>query len=195
MIHRGPETAERRMVNGAAVQETVESGSQDPTSIQYRYGLRRLSSLTRPEGPIGRYRPLQFRKKETEPAWMLSGGGSLIAMATWDRAEMGGVHYPKIDYQDLYYTRRRSRRRRSARSTRSIRRFSRPREARIPLREVEVLARRGAPTMAKKAWANAASGTMPWMISFSVDHVPEGAKAVRVIFMPISEAIASTRSW
>src|SRR3569623_531503 len=86
-----------------AVQETVDRVSQIDVD-QYRYGFEtQIESEKAPRG-LTEDTVRFISAKKNEPAWMLEW--RLEAFRRWKTMEeptWARVHYPKIDYQDLYY--------------------------------------------------------------------------------------------
>jgi len=85
-----------------AVQETVDRVRRIDVD-QIDMDLRRLSSPTRPHAAVGRYRPLHLGKEERAGLDAGVAAGGLSPLADHEGAGWARVHYPKIDYQDLYY--------------------------------------------------------------------------------------------
>src|SRR5674476_1310517 len=108
-----------------AVQETVEQVRRIDVD-QYKYGfVTDIESEKAPKG-LSEDTVRFISAKKNEPEWMLAW--RLEAYKRWltmREPSWARVNYPKIDYQNAYYFRRR-RRTRWPRSTRSIRKFSRP---------------------------------------------------------------------
>lgn len=87
----------------AAVEATIEHVKRIDVD-QYKYGFTTdIESIKAPKGhseDIVRY----ISERKNEPAWMLEW--RLDAYRRWlvmSEPEWAKVHYPKIDYQDLYY--------------------------------------------------------------------------------------------
>src|ERR1051326_602429 len=86
-----------------AVQETVERVRRIDVD-QYRYGFETLIESDKAPRGLSEDTVRFISAKKNEPAWMLEW--RLEAYRRWlTLAEPGWarVHYPKIDYQDLYY--------------------------------------------------------------------------------------------
>src|SRR4051794_11728954 len=86
-----------------AVQETVEQVRRIDVD-QYKYGF--ITDIESDKAPKGLSEDtVRFiSAKKNDPAWMLEG--RLAAYRRWlTRREQKGakVHYPPIDYQDVYY--------------------------------------------------------------------------------------------
>src|SRR3954453_5229594 len=86
-----------------AVQETVEQVRQIDVD-QYKYGFETLIESER--APIGLSEDtIRFiSAKKDEPAWMLEWRlGAYRRWLTMEEPSWARVHYPKIDFQDMYY--------------------------------------------------------------------------------------------
>src|ERR1700712_2488632 len=185
-----------------AVQETVERVKRIDVD-QYRYGFEtNIESDKAPKG-LSEDTVRFISAKKNEPAWMLEW--RLEAYRRWltmTEPQWARVHYPKIDYQDLYY-------------------YSAPKPKKtvssideidpeilktyeklgIPLREVAVLENVVVPTAAQdNGQDNDNDGeAAPAKRRVAVDAVFDSVsvattfqnelKQAGVIFMPISEAI------
>src|SRR6202048_22057 len=159
----------------AAVQETVDRVRRIDVD-QYRYGFETLIESDKAPKGLSEDTVRFISEKKNEPAWMLEW--RLEAYRRWltmPEPKWARVHYPKIDYQDLYY-------------------YSAPKPKKtigsldevdpeilktyeklgIPLREVEVLEGVGAP--GRRAPHR---GRCRVRLCFRGNHVPEGAKAGR----------------
>ena len=86
-----------------AVQETVDRVREIDVD-KYKYGfITDIESVKAPQGPERRHRPLHLGE-EGRARWMLEW--RLEAYRRWltmDEPTWAKVHYPKIDFQDLYY--------------------------------------------------------------------------------------------
>src|SRR5258708_14642861 len=87
----------------AAVQEPVD-GVRRLDVDQYRYGFETITESDK--APKGLWEDTVgfISEKKSEPAWMLEW--RLEAFRRWltmTEPKWARVHYPKIDYQDLYY--------------------------------------------------------------------------------------------
>src|SRR3954453_3978784 len=176
-----------------AVQETVERVKRIDVD-QYRYGFETLIESDKAPKGLSEDTVRFISAKKNEPAWMLEW--RLEAYRRWltmTEPNWARVHYPKIDYQDLYY-------------------YSAPKPKKtigsideidpeilktyeklgIPLREVAVLegvvkpvgedGEPGAP--ARRVAVDAVFDSVSVATTFKEELMKAG-----VIFMPISEAI------
>src|SRR6266496_689219 len=87
----------------AAVQETVERVRRIDVD-QYRYGFETLIESDKAPKGLSEDTVRFISEKKNEPAWMLEW--RLEAFHRWltmTEPKWARVHYPKIDYQDLYY--------------------------------------------------------------------------------------------
>ncbi len=165
-----------------AVQDTVERVKEIDVD-QYKYGfVTEIESVTAPKGlneDIVRF----ISAKKDEPQWLLDW--RLEAFKRWltmQEPEWANVHYPKIDFQDLYYYS-------APKSTEGPKSLDEVdpelletyKKLGIPLREQEVLAGvQGAPKVAVDAVFDS--------VSVVTTFKEELAKA-GVIFCSISEAV------
>ena len=165
-----------------AVQDTVERVKEIDVD-QYKYGfVTDIESVTAPKGlneDIVRF----ISAKKDEPQWLLDW--RLEAFKRWltmQEPEWANVHYPKIDFQDLYYYS-------APKSTEGPKSLDEVdpelletyKKLGIPLREQEVLAGvQGAPKVAVDAVFDS--------VSVVTTFKEELAKA-GVIFCSISEAV------
>ena len=86
-----------------AVQETVERVRRIDVD-QYRYGFETLIESDKAPKGLSEDTVAFISAKKSEPAWMLEW--RLEAYRRWltmAEPKWARVHYPKIDYQDLYY--------------------------------------------------------------------------------------------
>src|SRR5947199_6439549 len=86
-----------------AVQETVDRVRRIDVD-QYRYGFETLIESDKAPRGLSEDTVRFISAKKNEPAWMLEW--RLEAYRRWltmKEPEWARVHYPKIDYQDLYY--------------------------------------------------------------------------------------------
>src|SRR3981189_1747275 len=87
----------------AAVQETVDRVRRIDVD-QYRYGFETLIESDKAPKGLSEDTVRFISEKKSEPAWMLEW--RLEAFRRWltmTEPKWARVHYPKIDYQDLYY--------------------------------------------------------------------------------------------
>src|SRR6186713_3624172 len=168
-----------------AVQETVERVKRIDVD-QYRYGFETLIESDKAPKGLSEDTVRFISAKKNEPAWMLEW--RLEAYRRWltmTEPQWARVHYPKIDYQDLYY-------------------YSAPKPKKtvssldeidpeilktyeklgIPLREVEVLEGVVRPEGQRKIAVDAVFDSVSVATTFQKE-----LKQAGVIFMPISEAI------
>src|SRR6202161_2299527 len=168
-----------------AVQETVDRVRRIDVD-QYRYGFETLIESDKAPKGLWEDPARSISRKKTEPScmreWRLEAYRRWLTMTEpkWAR-----VHYPKIDYQDLYY-------------------YSAPKPKKtvssldeidpeilktyaklgIPLREVEVLEGVVRPEGRRRLAVDAVFDAVSVATTFQKD-----LKQAGVIFMPISEAI------
>src|SRR5712664_3185579 len=87
----------------AAVQDTVDRVRRIDVD-QYRYGFETLIESDKAPKGLSEDTVRFISAKKNEPAWMLEW--RLEAYRRWltmTEPQWARVHYPKIDYQDLYY--------------------------------------------------------------------------------------------
>src|SRR6266446_6159661 len=87
----------------AAVQETVDRVRRIDVD-QYKYGFETLIESDKAPRGLSEDTVRFISAKKNEPAWMLEW--RLEAYRRWltmTEPDWARVHYPKIDYQDLYY--------------------------------------------------------------------------------------------
>src|SRR4030081_685580 len=169
----------------AAVQETVGRVRRIYVD-QYRYGFETVIECDKAPKGLSEDTVRFISAKKNEPAWMLEW--RLEAYRRWltmTEPKWARVHYPKIDYQDLYY-------------------YSAPKPKKtigsldevdpeilktyeklgIPLREVEVLEGVVRPEGERRIAVDAVFDSVSVATTFQKE-----LKQAGVIFMPISEAI------
>jgi Fe-S cluster assembly protein SufB len=169
----------------AAVQETVDRVRRIDVD-QYRYGFETVIESDKAPKGLSEDTVRFISEKKNEPAWMLEW--RLEAYRRWltmTEPKWARVHYPKIDYQDLYY-------------------YSAPKPKKtigsldevdpeilktyeklgIPLREVEVLEGVVRPEGERRIAVDAVFDSVSVATTFQKE-----LKQAGVIFMPISEAI------
>src|SRR5450432_605044 len=169
----------------AAVQETVDRVRRVDVD-QYRYGFETVIESDKAPKGLSEDTVRFISAKKNEPAWMLEW--RLEAYRRWltmAEPKWARVHYPKIDYQDLYY-------------------YSAPKPKKtigsldevdpeilrtyeklgIPLREVEVLEGVVRPEGERRIAVDAVFDSVSVATTFQKE-----LKQAGVIFMPISEAI------
>jgi Fe-S cluster assembly protein SufB len=168
-----------------AVQETVERVRRIDVD-QYRYGFETIIETEKAPKGLSEDTVRFISAKKNEPAWMLEW--RLEAYRRWltmTEPSWARVHYPKIDYQDLYY-------------------YSAPKPKKtlssideidpeilktyeklgIPLREVELLEGVVRPEGERRVAVDAVFDSVSVATTFK-----EELRKAGVIFMPISEAI------
>jgi len=173
-----------------AVQETVDRVRQIDVD-QYRYGFETvIESEKAPKGlseDIVRF----ISEKKNEPAWMLEW--RLEAYRRWltmEEPTWARVHYPKIDYQDLYYYSAPKKKELASLDEVDPEILKTYEKLGIPLREQEMLAgvvRRdedGNVIPERRVAVDAVFDSVSIATTFQ-----EELKKAGVIFMPISEAI------
>src|ERR1700710_2126916 len=169
----------------AAVQETVDRVRRIDVD-QYRYGFETVIESDKAPKGLSEDTVRFISAKKNEPAWMLEW--RLEAYRRWltmTEPKWARVHYPKIDYQDLYY-------------------YSAPKPKKtigsldevdpeilktyeklgIPLREIEVLEGVVRPEGERRIAVDAVFDSVSVATTFQKE-----LKQAGVIFMPISEAI------
>jgi Fe-S cluster assembly protein SufB len=169
----------------SAVQETVDRVRRIDVD-QYRYGFETVIESDKAPKGLSEDTVRFISAKKNEPVWMLEW--RLEAYRRWltmTEPKWARVHYPKIDYQDLYY-------------------YSAPKPKKtigsldevdpeilktyeklgIPLREVEVLEGVVRPEGERRIAVDAVFDSVSVATTFQKE-----LKQAGVIFMPISEAI------
>jgi Fe-S cluster assembly protein SufB len=183
-----------------AVQETVEQVRRIDVD-QYKYGFETLIESEKAPKGLNEDTIRFISAKKNEPAWMLEW--RLAAYKRWltmREPTWARVHYPKIDYQDIYYY---SAPKRNA-APKSLDEVD-PEILRtyeklgIPLREREILAGVVREPSAEGAESDSLDGEGRPRQRVAVDAVfdsvsvattfKEELKRAGVVFMPISEAI------
>src|SRR6201989_3236266 len=168
----------------AAGQETVDRVRRIDVD-QYRYGFETLIESDKAPRGLSEDTIRFISAKKNEPAWMLEW--RLEAYRRWltmKEPEWARVHYPKIDYQDLYYY--------SAPKKKALASLDEvdPEILRtyeklgIPLREQEMLAGVVRPEGERRIAVDAVFDSVSVATTFQKE-----LKQAGVIFMPISEAI------
>ena len=168
----------------AAVQETVDRVRQIDVD-QYRYGFETIIESDKAPRGLSEDTVRFISEKKNEPAWMLEW--RLEAYRRWltmEEPTWARVHYPKIDYQDLYYY---SAPKKSALASLDevdpeiLKTYE---KLGIPLREQEMLAGVVRPEGERRVAVDAVFDSVSVATTFQAE-----LKAAGVIFMPISEAI------
>ena len=169
----------------AAVQETVDRVRRIDVD-QYRYGFETVIESDKAPKGLSEDTVRFISEKKNEPAWMLEW--RLEAYRRWltmAEPKWARVHYPKIDYQDLYYYSA-PRPKKSVASLDEIdpEILKTYEKLGIPLREVEVLEGVVRPEAERRIAVDAVFDSVSVATTFK-----EELKKAGVIFMPISEAI------
>ena len=169
----------------AAVQETVEQVRRIDVD-QYKYGFETaVESEKAPKGlDEGTVRFISAKKQE--PAWMLEW--RLAAYRHWltmREPNWAKVHYPKIDYQDLYYYAA-PKKQAGPKSLDEVdpEILKTYEKLGIPLHEREILAGVERPEGSPRVAVDAVFDSVSVATTFK-----EELKKAGVIFMPISEAL------
>jgi Fe-S cluster assembly protein SufB len=174
----------------AAVQETVDRVRRIDVD-QYRYGFETLIESDKAPKGLSEDTVRFISAKKNEPAWMLEW--RLEAYRRWltmTEPKWARVHYPKIDYQDLYYySAPKAKKTVSSLDEIDPEILKTYEKLGIPLREVEVLEGVVRPegeegTGQRKIAVDAVFDSVSVATTFQKE-----LKKAGVIFMPISEAI------
>ena len=168
-----------------AVQETVDRVSQIDVD-QYRYGFETIIETEKAPKGLSEDIVRFISGKKNEPAWMLEW--RLEAYRRWltmTEPTWARVHYPKIDYQDLYYYAAPKPKKALSSVDEIDPEILRTYEKLgIPLREVEVLEGVVRPDGERRVAVDAVFDSVSVATTFKAE-----LKKAGVIFMPISEAI------
>src|SRR6186713_2806230 len=168
-----------------AVQETVERVKRIDVD-QYRYGFETLIESDKAPKGLSEDTVRFISAKKNEPAWMLEW--RLEAYRRWltmTEPTWARVHYPKIDYQDLYYYAAPKPKKQIGSLDEIDPEILKTYEKLgIPLREVEVLEGVVKPEGQRKIAVDAVFDSVSVATTFKAELMKAG-----VIFMPISEAI------
>ncbi len=181
-----------------AVQETVDQVRLIDVD-QYKYGfVTDIESEKAPKG-LSEDTVRFISAKKNEPAWMLEWRlGAYKRWLTMREPSWARVHYPKIDYQDLYYYSAPKRKALASLDEVDPEILKTYEKLGIPLKEQEILAgvrRQGEPSMLDDETTGGESGRSRVAVDAVFDSVSvattfkEELKRAGVIFMPISEAI------
>ena len=181
-----------------AVQETVDQVRLIDVD-QYKYGfVTDIESEKAPKG-LSEDTVRFISAKKNEPAWMLEWRlGAYKRWLTMREPGWARVHYPKIDYQDLYYYSAPKRKALASLDEVDPEILKTYEKLGIPLKEQEILAgvrRQGEPSMLDDETTGGESGRSRVAVDAVFDSVSvattfkEELKRAGVIFMPISEAI------
>src|SRR6202045_607913 len=178
----------------AAVQETVDRVRQIDVD-QYRYGFETLIESDKAPKGLSEDTVRFISEKKNEPAWMLEW--RLEAYRRWltmTEPQWARVHYPKIDYQDLYYySAPKPKKTLSSLDEIDPEILKTYEKLGIPLREVAVLERVEQPEgedggNGGNGYGRVAVDAVFDSVSVATTFQEELAKA-GVLFMPISEAL------
>ena len=173
----------------AAVQETVDRVRRIEVD-QYRYGFETLIESDKAPKGLSEDTVRFISEKKNEPAWMLDW--RLEAFRRWltmTEPKWARVHYPKIDYQDLYYYSAPKKKALASLDEVDPEILKTYEKLGIPLREVEMLE-----GVVRPEGGNG-SGDRRIAVDAVFDSVSVATtfqkelKQAGVIFMPISEAI------
>jgi Fe-S cluster assembly protein SufB len=167
-----------------AVQETIERVRHIDVD-QYKYGF--VTDIESDKAPKGLSEDtVRFiSAKKNEPEWMLAW--RLEAYRRWltmEEPTWARVHYPKIDYQDLYYYSAPKRKELASLDEVDPEILKTYEKLGIPLREQEMLAGVVRPEGERRVAVDAVFDSVSVATTFQAE-----LKAAGVIFMPISEAI------
>ena len=168
----------------AAVQETVDRVRRIDVD-QYRYGFETLIESDKAPKGLSEDTVRFISAKKNEPAWMLEW--RLEAYRRWltmTEPQWARVHYPKIDYQDLYYYSAPKKKELGSLDEVDPEILKTYEKLGIPLREVEMLEGVVRPEGERKIAVDAVFDSVSVATTFQKE-----LKRAGVIFMPISEAI------
>ncbi len=168
----------------AAVQETVDRVRQIDVD-QYRYGFETIIESDKAPKGLSEDTVRFISEKKNEPAWMLEW--RLEAYRRWltmEEPTWARVHYPKIDYQDLYYYSAPKKNVLASLDEVDPEILKTYEKLGIPLREQEMLAGVVRPEGERRVAVDAVFDSVSVATTFQAE-----LKAAGVIFMPISEAI------
>jgi Fe-S cluster assembly protein SufB len=167
-----------------AVQETVDRVRQIDVD-QYRYGFETIIESDKAPRGLSEDIVRFISEKKNEPAWMLEW--RLEAYRRWltmEEPTWARVHYPKIDYQDLYYYAAPKKKALASLDEVDPEILKTYEKLGIPLREQEMLAGVVRPEGERRVAVDAVFDSVSVATTFQAE-----LKAAGVIFMPISEAI------
>src|SRR5713226_8265207 len=173
----------------AAVQETVDRVRRIDVD-QYRYGFETLIESDKAPKGLSEDTVRFISEKKNEPAWMLEW--RLEAYRRWltmAEPKWARVHYPKIDYQDLYYYSAPKKKALASLDEVDPEILKTYEKLGIPLREVEMLEGVVRPdggngSGERRIAVDAVFDSVSVATTFQKELAAAG-----VIFMPISEAI------
>jgi Fe-S cluster assembly protein SufB len=167
-----------------AVQETVDRVKRIDVD-QYRYGFETVIESDKAPRGLSEDTVRFISAKKNEPAWMLEW--RLEAYRRWltmKEPEWARVHYPKIDYQDLYYYSAPKKKELASLDEVDPEILRTYEKLGIPLREQEMLAGVVRPEGERRIAVDAVFDSVSVATTFQKE-----LKQAGVIFMPISEAI------
>src|SRR6202020_2624969 len=167
-----------------AVQETVDRVRRIDVD-QYRYGFETLIESDKAPKGLSEDTVRFISAKKNEPAWMLEW--RLEAYRRWltmTEPKWARVHYPKIDYQDLYYYSAPKKKEIGSLDEVDPEILKTYEKLGIPLREVAMLDG----VVRRERQARIAVDAVFDSVSVATTFQKE-LKQAGVIFMPISEAI------
>ena len=168
----------------AAVQETIEQVRQIDVD-QYRYGFETIIESEKAPKGLSEDTVRFISAKKGEPDWMLQW--RLEAFRRWltmEEPDWARVHYPKIDYQDLYYYSAPKKKELASLDEVDPEILKTYEKLGIPLREVEMLEGVVRPEGERRVAVDAVFDSVSVATTFK-----EELRKAGVIFMPISEAI------
>src|SRR3982751_5047747 len=167
-----------------AVQETVERVRRIDVD-QYRYGFETVIESDKAPRGLSEDTVRFISAKKNEPAWMLEWRlGGYRRWLTMTEPEWARVHYPKIDYQDLYYYSAPKKKALASLDEVDPEILKTYEKLGIPLREQEMLAGVVRPEGERRIAVDAVFDSVSVATTFQKE-----LKQAGVIFMPISEAI------
>src|SRR6266478_1461917 len=173
----------------AAVQETVDRVRRIDVD-QYRYGFETLIESDKAPKGLSEDTVRFISEKKNEPAWMLEW--RLEAFRRWltmTEPKWARVHYPKIDYQDLYYYSAPKKKALASLDEVDPEILKTYEKLGIPLREVEMLEGVVRPDGGNGAGERRIAVDAVFDSVSVATTFQKELKQAGVIFMPISEAI------
>ena len=181
-----------------AVQETVEQVKRIDVD-QYKYGFETLIESEKAPKGLSEDTVRFISAKKNEPEWMLEWRlGAYKRWLTMREPTWARVHYPKIDYQDIYYYSAPKRNALASLDEVDPEILKTYEKLGIPLKEQEILAgvrRQGEPSQLDDETTGGESVRGRVAVDAVFDSVSVATtfkaelKKAGVIFMPISEAI------
>src|ERR1700710_840236 len=168
----------------SAVQETVDRVRRIDVD-QYRYGFETVIESDKAPRGLSEDTVRFISAKKNERAWMLEGRREAYRRwLTIKEPEWARVHYPKIDYQDLYYYSAPKKKELASLDEVDPQILETYKKLGIPLREQEMLAGVVRPEGERRVAVDAVFDSVSVATTFK-----EELKRAGVIFMPMSEAI------